>query len=441
MAKKTSGTRPDEVNKEAIDEFGLEYKLKMIAFQDEIFMARKKLTASENRLAELQQKLDNYLANKENQLSEVNFTAHLNAQRIEAQARAQTELIIMEIDKELRHKQKEMRLLQNRTHTYLQSINDQDSQSIDQAEKSLLPVRAENVGGTREPEITIPSTEVPEPAPQPLEAKTQDDSGLVEVAQNIPPQEAELTGRHKRYVQKNTRADRSARPAFQPADQEIEDRPVAEMIADEPSPIDDQLNVQPPIDEADIIEAHIPATILEKAPIPAASLPEVNEKMRLDAFVDVRYYDNSKGLKQLQHHALQVVVDVDVPEETYSVRYTKVSSDIVAALLHYDNIILNDVFPFNIIEPNLPNIALYFYNLLEDILGLMDLGLSSITVLEIPDINIQVKGRTPGLDDLLHHDKDIFRDLRASSHPQEEPDPDEASPLGRLNRLLKKRGL
>ncbi|MDD4172096.1 MAG: hypothetical protein PHQ94_07645, partial [Syntrophomonas sp.] len=172
----------------------------------------------------------------------------------------------------------------------------------------------------------------------------------------------------------------------------------------------------------------------------AANQVEPNEKMRLDAFVDARYYNMVDGHKQMEHHALQVTIEVEVPADNYSVRYTKVSSDVVSTLLNYDNVILNDIFPFNVIEPNPQNIAMYFYSCLDDMLSLMDLNLHTLTVLELPDLQIKLTTRNTKLDSFLHQGEDLLGDIRETLLPCVETEPEEVYPLkGRLNKILKRR--
>lgn len=448
MEKETFRTFREQAGNQ-IDEFTLESKLKMIAFQDQIFEAKRKLTASENRLADLQKKLDNYLQNKEHQLAEVTFTAHMNAQRIEAQARSQTESIIMQIDEELRRKQQDLRLLQNKNHAYLQEINVLLDESDSKADPAIIKVVEDSIQ-----EITGQSR-VEEHAE--IDAAKAPESETAEIKNiELPPPgpiEDEPTKENRTDTSESTapRLRKSARwraraKVAAPEEKDASFNSLATIGAPEITAVP----AEPPDQSlAEVINDGIAAIILDKphdmakeqqVVAPVARSEDISEKMRLDAFIDLRYYDNMEGKKQLQHHALQVTIEVAVPETSYSVRYTKVSSDFVSALLRYDNVVLNDIFPFNIIGPDLQNIAMYFFNYIEDILSLADLDLYSLTVVEIPDVYIQIKSRNKSFDHLLHHDEDIFRNLRETMLPCVEPEPDDTSDFrGRLNRLLKKR--
>ncbi|HRY12453.1 MAG TPA: hypothetical protein P5309_02670, partial [Syntrophomonadaceae bacterium] len=173
---------------------------------------------------------------------------------------------------------------------------------------------------------------------------------------------------------------------------------------------------------------------------PAAKQVEINERMQLDAFIDVRYFNDITGTKELYHHALQITIEVDVPADNYSVRYTKVSSDVVSTLMKYDNVVLNDLFPFNFIAPNPNSIATYFFNLLDDMLQIMDLRLHKMTMTEFPDMCIVVDQRNTAFDNMLHKGDDLFEDIRNSLPACVEAEPRESSPIkGTLSKLLKKR--
>jgi 6-pyruvoyl-tetrahydropterin synthase len=45
----------------------------------------------------------------------------------------------------------------------------------------------------------------------------------------------------------------------------------------------------------------------------------------------------------------------------------------------YENSLLNELHPFNIFQPTAENMAMYFYNRLEDALSELNLGLDSIS--------------------------------------------------------------
>ena len=445
MGKSVLGVNPNEANSE-IDQIAIDYKLKLIAFQDGIFQSRKKLQDSDKRMADLQKKLDEYVRNKENQIAEVIFTAHMNAQRIEAQARSQTEYFILEMEEEIRRKQKEMELLQKKTSRFVNDIRPDDSNDHDNIVH--LQIVQNNVDALKEQVETAKTADVP------LEKEEQ----VLTTEKTDQP----LASKKRRLVVKKSgqaRAKKESAFANEILDSPIETKDQVPAMKAAEGPVKN-------IDRVSSIEAaegpvknneHVPTASQDRSPessqdelLPdyspdlayyqAANQVEPNEKMRLDAFVDARYYNMVDGHKQMEHHALQVTIEVEVPTDNYSVRYTKVSSDVVSTLLNYDNVILNDIFPFNVIEPNPQNIAMYFYSCLDDMLSLMDLNLHTLTVLELPDLQIKLDTRNTKLDSFLHQGEDLLGDIRETLLPCVETEPEELYPLkGRLNKILKRR--
>ncbi len=482
-----------------IDQIAIDYRLKLIAFQDELFQSRKKLQDSDRKMTELQKKLEEYVRNKENQIAEVMFTAHMNTQRIEAQTRSQTEYIILEMEEEMRRKQRELELLQKKTNRFVDdNLADMDDEDIG----SRMQIVQDNIRTFREQMETTeisddlpnikpaPTAKIAELKPEPEQAAKREEkrpehtaaiSAVTQSAQPAAiiapaspengkstqtPQSTELVP--EQVVQINN-ADKSsdkqvhageAKPGSQPAVPKKR-----RIVAKKPGKKTKLVKEQAEVPAADVPELKEQAAELsnldaamkgqEQEPaadaaanyfeagwdsLQAASQVEPNERMRLDAFVDARYYQIVNGQKEMQHHALQVTIAVEVPPDNYSVRYTKVSSDVVATLLQYDNVVLNDIFPFNIIEPNPQNIAMYFFNCLEDMLSMMDLVLHSLVVLELPDLQIQVNSRNTKLDNFLHQGVDAFDSIRDSLIPCVEREPEPISPFkGTIGRILKKR--
>ena len=477
MGKSLLGINPHEANSE-IDQIAIDYKLKLIAFQDGIFQSRKKLQDSDKRMADLQKKLDEYVRNKENQIAEVIFTAHMNAQRIEAQARSQTEYFILEMEEEIRRKQKEMELLQKKTSRFVNDIRPDESTEPDNIVR--LQIVQNNVHALKDQVETAKTADVP------LEKEEQ----VLPTAKTDQP----LADKRQRFVVKKSgqaRAKKKSAPADEVLDSIIEIKEQVPATEAAPGPVKNEDHIpsikaaEYPVKTNDRLPAteaaeypvktndRIPATEAAEGPVKnnehvptasqdsfpeysrdelqpdfspdfayyqAANQVEPNEKMRLDAFVDARYYNMVDGHKQMEHHALQVTIEVEVPADNYSVRYTKVSSDVVSTLLNYDNVILNDIFPFNVIEPNPQNIAMYFYSCLDDMLSLMDLNLHTLTVLELPDLQIKLNTRNTKLDSFLHQGEDLLGDIRETLLPCVETEPEEVYPLkGRLNKILKRR--
>jgi hypothetical protein len=408
------------------EEFGVEYKLQLMAYRDRIFQARKRLQDSKDRMAALEKKLEDYLRNKENQIAEVMHTAHINAQRIEAQARIQTEAYLQEMDEELLHTHKALEMMN--------AIMTQFNQEV-----KIPPDLTANYSNIYDPHLlpdntTHTATEI---------AVSLEASSPVNMEQIL---EAELEekvmlpspGHDKKTGEEETVSTEPVLAKLTPYPQ-VQRRAGIRRAA-----IKNHMRAgnTSQISARDIILQEIEDQIIKGSePLPAAQI-EQNERMHLDAFVDIRYFEDIGGQKEMHQHALQITAEVVVPVNNYSVRYTKVSSDIVAALQRYDNIVLNDVYPFNFIEPNLTNISRYFFNCLEDVLALMDLGLHSIKLHELPDLNIEVNSRSTEIDQWLHNSEDMLDDIRRILPQQVKVEPEPHSSLkGRLNQIIKKKNL
>jgi len=486
MGKSLFGANPREMNGE-IDQIAIDYKLKLIAFQDELFQSRKKLQDSDKRMVDLQKKLDEYVRNKENQIAEVLFTAHMNAQRIEAQTRSQTDYFILEMEEEMRRKEKEIELLQKKTNRFAdETLVDSDTGHDNAARLQIVQdhIRAfkEQIETTKITDVSLENkkpakvAKVANIAELPIDKKEQvfdtkealsvesKDKVVVENNDQVVEAKIDLSLENKEQIIE-AKAEQPLVNKEQSVETKVIDQPLVGKkrrvvsrksdksrinqdqiptidVAEEPAEVKDQISAESIIDNSQqySMPAVPPDHGTEYSPIQSSSQMELNERMRLDAFVDARYYDNIAGQKQMQHHALQVTIEVDVPPDNYSVRYTKVSSDVVSTLLKFDNVVLNDVFPFNVIEPNPQNISIYFYNCVEDMLSLMDLELHSLTVLALPDIQIQVNSRNIKLDKFLHQDEDVLDNIRESLIPCVETYSEDISPLkGTLSRILGKR--
>lgn len=534
MGKKPLEFAPPEGRKD-FENLSVEYRMKLIAYQDEIFRAKKKLQESDIRMTELQKKLDNYLRNKENQLAEVMFTAHTNAQRIEAQARSQIQYYLDEMELELQRKMREIEIVEEKTRQFDQAIVTPSEPLVDAEPPSRLKV-VEGGGGESEPTRKIEKLDIkPEQALPTAQKKMKVSSKKTKPSQpqevvdkvvppaklpRVPAKDAEIKqAEPEKPLVTDAIIDVPAEPvateeAAAPPVMLAEDLDAVNVMATD---LESPAAVEPPVAEAQQ-EEPLPEQALDEAPAPeaaeeafaeaavdesveeileetvvdetleeiveetveeileetveesymeetepepeleaelepepelepeqifvppAAKQVEINERMQLDAFIDVRYFNDITGTKELYHHALQITIEVDVPADNYSVRYTKVSSDVVSTLMKYDNVVLNDLFPFNFIAPNPNSIATYFFNLLDDMLQIMDLRLHKMTMTEFPDMCIVVDQRNTAFDNMLHKGDDLFEDIRNSLPACVEAEPRESSPIkGTLSKLLKKR--
>lgn len=125
-----SAVKETPVKEASVKEAGMERakaqaecQIKIESLKAEIEQARLQLKSSQTRVAELQQKLDDYMG-KERQIAEVMIMAQINAQRLEAQARAKAEVLIQETDEELRRKNHELELLRLKAQMFKQDLNE-----------------------------------------------------------------------------------------------------------------------------------------------------------------------------------------------------------------------------------------------------------------------------------------------------------------------------
>ena len=136
--------------------------------------------------------------------------------------------------------------------------------------------------------------------------------------------------------------------------------------------------------------------------------------MELDVFIDSRHCQSFGNITVPVHkHRWQVRMKVAEPGEdsTAVVRYSKVLAAVTSTLQPFDRVILNEVYPFNIIEPTHDNIAMYFYNILEDTLAMMDLKLLEMSMWEDQDLVKHITQRNTSLGELLRGE-DILKAMR-----------------------------
>ncbi len=137
--------------------------------------------------------------------------------------------------------------------------------------------------------------------------------------------------------------------------------------------------------------------------------------MELDVFIDSRHCQSFGNITVPVHkHRWQVRMKVAEPEADSPavVRYSKVLAAVTSTLQPFDRVILNEIYPFNIIiEPTHDNIAMYFFNILEDTLAMMDLKLLEMSMWEDQDLVKLITQRNTSLGELLR-DEDILKAMR-----------------------------
>jgi 6-pyruvoyl-tetrahydropterin synthase len=136
--------------------------------------------------------------------------------------------------------------------------------------------------------------------------------------------------------------------------------------------------------------------------------------MELDVFIDSRHCQSFGNITVPVHkHRWQVRMKLAETgdDSPVVVRYSKVLAAVTSTLQPFDGVILNEVYPFNIIEPTHDNIAMYFYNILEDTLAMMDLKLLEMSMWEDHDLVKLITQRNSKLGELLRGE-DILKAMR-----------------------------
>lgn len=124
--------------------------------------------------------------------------------------------------------------------------------------------------------------------------------------------------------------------------------------------------------------------------------------MQLDCFLEFKHHPNyMESAIPVHRHRWQIRVAIAPPVDngdrvSYNALFTLVNS----VLKRYNQVVMNDVHPFDRVRPTHDNIAKYLFNRIED--GVENLGgqLSNITVWEDLELINQIERRSPELDHL-----------------------------------------
>jgi len=128
----------------------------------------------------------------------------------------------------------------------------------------------------------------------------------------------------------------------------------------------------------------------------------------LVAFVNARHFVTFGGKSGPVHaHSWQVQIDAHVPtEKAELVAFARIIDQVKKAMGFYENKVLNEVFPFDQIQPTTENISLYFFNRIEDLLDEVGLFLGKVTVWETPTRGIEVTSRYEEFDRILSAERE-----------------------------------
>jgi len=112
MRRSIFGYKPSDVNNE-FARAEEEHRTKIQLLQAELAKAQSQLREAEEVKLQLEKKLAEY-AERERLLADVLVTAHINAQRIEEQAREHARIMLEKSEEELRNKQLELEALRSK---------------------------------------------------------------------------------------------------------------------------------------------------------------------------------------------------------------------------------------------------------------------------------------------------------------------------------------
>lgn len=128
--------------------------------------------------------------------------------------------------------------------------------------------------------------------------------------------------------------------------------------------------------------------------------------MKMVSFVNARHFVTFGDKSGPIHaHSWQLEIQVLIPQaNNETVAFAVVAESVTAALQSYENLVLNYVSPFNQIQPTTENIAMYFFNLIEDTLLNLGLDLEMLTLWETPTRGIHVNSRNSIFDCLPAND-------------------------------------
>ncbi len=124
--------------------------------------------------------------------------------------------------------------------------------------------------------------------------------------------------------------------------------------------------------------------------------------IKLVSFLNARHFV-SFGQKAgpVHAHSWQIQIEIKVPLlNPEMVAFSSIFDSVKQVLQTYENTVLNQISPFNKIQPSTENMALYFFNRLEDALAGGGFGLGKLTVWETPTRGIEVTSRYIEFDEM-----------------------------------------
>jgi len=133
--------------------------------------------------------------------------------------------------------------------------------------------------------------------------------------------------------------------------------------------------------------------------------------MKVITFLNARHFVTfDKKTGPVHAHSWQVEIEVAVsPDIDETVAFSKLFKAVSEALSIYENTILNQVYPFDKLQPTTENISMYFYNRMEDALAELGLGLIRLNLWETPTKGIEVNNRNTAMDNIMFSNEEFLK--------------------------------
>ncbi len=124
--------------------------------------------------------------------------------------------------------------------------------------------------------------------------------------------------------------------------------------------------------------------------------------IQLVSFLNARHYVAFGGKQGPVHaHSWQIHIKIKIPaEKSEQIPFAKIMDSISSVISCYEKTVLNEEYPFNVLQPTTENMAMIFFNRLEDMLVKFDLSIGNLSVWETPTKGIEVTRRNPEFDHL-----------------------------------------
>jgi hypothetical protein len=295
------------------------------------------------------------------------------------------------------------------------------------ADRASLPLRMSAVTADKKDEARSSRPAAKRSLPQRLHKlvldevppHTEDTGNVQETAADVttPAREtaADVTARAQEQAANATApAQKTAAAATAPAAETAAaaTAPVQETAADVTAPaLETAADATTPAQEKEPAEA---AALLqepeagETTAVPELHLTSINDSdpslLGLEMPVQFSFYAGEDRQPQsLRCHEWLIKMIIKIPEDNFQfVPDGDGARDIQSILLRYNQAVLNDMYPFDIVTPSRPNIGMYFYNCLEDNLSTMHLLLREISIWENNSQLLKVNYRNKVLDELLN---------------------------------------